>query len=105
MAILDFTDQDDLDSFFSKVNETDAKIVETGQKCMDSDGAFLKYMGTVSSRPYRFLVHTLMCRFSGSCRARHGFSFRFHRGRGKAGELLGVQVSLVYFWPVWTLMA
>ena len=105
MAILDFTDQDDLDSFFSKVNETDAKIVETGQKCMESDGAFLKYMGTVSSRPYRFLVHTLMCRFSGSCRARHGFSFRFHRGRGKAGELLGVQVSLVYFWPVWTLMA
>ena len=52
-----FTDRDDVDSFFSKVNETDAKIVEMGQKCLESDGAFLKYMGTVSSRPYVPIIH------------------------------------------------
>ncbi|KAF8586191.1 alpha/beta-hydrolase [Ramaria rubella] len=43
-----FTDQDDIDSFFSMVNATDAKFVETGQKCLESDGDFLPFMGTTS---------------------------------------------------------
>ena len=51
-----FTDKDDLDFFFSKVNETDAKFVQTGQRCLESDGAFLKYMGTVSSLPYGVII-------------------------------------------------
>ena len=87
-----FTDQDDLDSF-SKVNEADAKIVEMGQKCLESDGAFLKYMGTVSSRPYipSSFIHPLS--FSGSCCMRHGF-FRFPRRPRKANQLLGIQVGL-----------
>ena len=39
-----------LDSF-SKINETDAKIVETGQKCLELDGALLNYT-TVNSKQY-----------------------------------------------------
>jgi hypothetical protein len=58
-----FTDQDELDSFFSKVNETDAKILEMGQKCLEADGAFLKYMGTVSSCIYNLVIlhHIIAC--------------------------------------------
>jgi hypothetical protein len=42
-----FTDPDDLAAFFNQVNATDAIFNKTGQACMESDGAFLKYMGTV----------------------------------------------------------
>ena len=44
-----FTDQGDLDAFFAKVNETDAQLSAAGQRCLDTDGSFLKYMGTVLS--------------------------------------------------------
>ncbi|KAF8588805.1 hypothetical protein K439DRAFT_1613302 [Ramaria rubella] len=37
-----------LDSFFSQVNVTDATLSRIGEKCMESDGAFLKYMGTTA---------------------------------------------------------
>ena len=91
-----FTDQDDVDSFLSKVNETDAKMVELGQKCVESDGAFLKYMGTVSSRLYVLFTPSLIrpLSFSGSCCTRHGFSFRFLGRPRKADQLLGIQVGL-----------
>ncbi|GJJ10319.1 hypothetical protein Clacol_004545 [Clathrus columnatus] len=40
-----FTDEDDLVSFFSKVNETDNLIVETGRKCVEAND-FLQFVGT-----------------------------------------------------------
>ena len=43
-----FTDQGDIDNFYNQLDQTDADLVRIGQKCNDSDGAFLKYMGTVS---------------------------------------------------------
>ena len=91
-----FTDQDDLDSFFSKVNETDATIVEAGQKCLKSDGAFLKYMGTVSPSPYIPFASSLIfpLLISGSCCTRHSFSFRFLGRPRKTNQLLGIQVGL-----------
>ena len=30
------------------VNATDNTLLEAGQRCLDADGSFLKYMGTVS---------------------------------------------------------
>ncbi|GJJ10333.1 hypothetical protein Clacol_004559 [Clathrus columnatus] len=41
-----FTDEDDLVSFFSKVNETDNLIVEMGQKCVEAND-FLQFVGTI----------------------------------------------------------
>ncbi|KAF8529756.1 hypothetical protein BU17DRAFT_79858 [Hysterangium stoloniferum] len=43
-----FTDQDDLDNFFSQVNATDELLVKFGQKCAEDNGAFLKFMGSAS---------------------------------------------------------
>jgi hypothetical protein len=43
-----FMGQADLESFLSMVNTTDETLTKGGQKCLDVDGAFLKYMGTVS---------------------------------------------------------
>ncbi|KAF8529753.1 TAP-like protein-domain-containing protein [Hysterangium stoloniferum] len=43
-----FTDQDDLDNFFSQVNATDELLVKFGQKCAEDNGAFLKFMGSTS---------------------------------------------------------
>ena len=43
-----FTNQVDLDNFFSMVNATDETVVQTGDMCVETNGAFLKYMGTVS---------------------------------------------------------
>lgn len=56
-----FIDPEDVDNFFSKVNETDAKIVQTGQQCLQTDGSFLKFMGTVSfiSLPLRPYTHKI----------------------------------------------
>jgi hypothetical protein len=42
-----FTDQDDLNGFFASLNQTNTKLEEFGQKCMETNGAFLKYIGTV----------------------------------------------------------
>ncbi|GJJ10317.1 hypothetical protein Clacol_004543 [Clathrus columnatus] len=42
-----FTDEDDLVSFFSKVNETDNLIVETGRKCVEAND-FLQFVGTTA---------------------------------------------------------
>ncbi|GJJ10350.1 hypothetical protein Clacol_004576 [Clathrus columnatus] len=44
-----FTDEGDLDSFFSKVNKTDSLIVKMGQKCTKANGDFLPYMGTAAT--------------------------------------------------------
>lgn len=44
-----FTDQNDIDNLYNQVNETDADLLAFGQKCNESDGAFLKFMGTVST--------------------------------------------------------
>jgi hypothetical protein len=43
-----FTNQLDLDAFFSMANSTDNTLVEFGKICVETDGTFLKYMGTVS---------------------------------------------------------
>jgi hypothetical protein len=42
-----FTDVGDLNSFYSRDAETEAVLKEFGERCVESDGAFLKYMGTV----------------------------------------------------------
>ncbi|KAF8582474.1 alpha/beta-hydrolase [Ramaria rubella] len=69
-----FTDADDLNAFFSRVNETDAKIVQTGQRCLDTDGAFLKYMGTAAV--VRDMVYLSECLESPEVKINYwGFSY------------------------------
>jgi hypothetical protein len=73
-----FTDQGDLDAFFGGLNETDAKLVQFGQKCSDSDGAFLKYMGAVRHTDIYLSDLTYVVDIGGRC-ARHGLSLRLPR--------------------------
>jgi len=45
-----FTDPKELDEFYSRVPETDAKLEEFGQRCLASkSGPYLKYVGTSST--------------------------------------------------------
>ena len=46
----DFRDPKELDEFYSRVAETDAKLEEFGQRCLASKtGPYLKYIGTTST--------------------------------------------------------
>ncbi|GJJ10323.1 hypothetical protein Clacol_004549 [Clathrus columnatus] len=54
-----FTDENDLISFFSKVNQTDKLIVETGQKCVEAND-FLQFVGTVCLPESRFFEYTVI---------------------------------------------
>ena len=46
----DFEDPKELEEFYSRVPETDAKLDEFGQKCLVSKtGPYLKYVGTTST--------------------------------------------------------
>ena len=45
-----FSDPRELDEFYSRVPETDAKLEEFGQRCLASEtGPYLKYIGTTST--------------------------------------------------------
>ncbi|KIJ35882.1 hypothetical protein M422DRAFT_261837 [Sphaerobolus stellatus SS14] len=43
-----FTDESDLHRFFSTLNQTDSILRRFGQKCIEDNGSFLKYLGTTA---------------------------------------------------------
>lgn len=55
-----FTDQDDIRDFFANVNATDAMLLRMGKRCLETDGSFLKYMGTVRQNWF-YRTHSDLC--------------------------------------------
>lgn len=74
-----FTNRDDIDAFFAKVTETDAILEQMGQRCQETDGSFLKYMGTVRfvyfARPD---AGSFFGALSDGCCERYGLSLRIN---------------------------
>lgn len=51
-----FTDQQDIDRFFSTMEETDSILTKFGNKCAKENAEFLKYLGTVRYIPFLTLT-------------------------------------------------